>query len=228
MEQNISRRKARGFRIRLAIALGALLALCATFAIILSVNMRPAMAALATARIKSIAARAMNDAILESMGQDSTYTELIQVKENGQRVYLLQANTQRMNLLAADCSENAQERIAQMGEQGITVPAGTVTGISFLSGKGPKLKVSFTPVGSVQSEFSSEFMSSGINQTLYRVNLRLTASVKLVMPGVSETIQVFAEAAIAESILVGDVPEVYTNVDSVEDMLNLVPNEVRD
>ena len=77
----------------------------------------------------------------------------------------------------------------------------------------------------MQSEFSSEFISSGINQTLYRVNLRLIASVRLVMPGVSETVSVQAEAAIAESIIVGDVPEVYTNVASEEDMLNLIPTE---
>lgn len=192
---------------------------------LLSVNMRPAMAALAIARIRSVAARAMNDAILESMGDETNYARLIQVHESSERVYMLQANTHKMNILAADCTEAAQERIAQMGDQGISIPIGTITGISFLAGKGPSLKVTFSPAGSVQSEFNSEFVSSGINQTLYRVNLLLTASVRLVMPGVSETIFVRAEAAIAESIIVGDVPEVYTNVASEEDMLNLIPTE---
>lgn len=192
---------------------------------LLSVNMRPAMAALAIARIRSVAARAMNDAILESMGDETNYARLIQVHESSERVYMLQANTHKMNILAADCAEAAQERIAQMGDQGISIPIGTITGISFLAGKGPSLKVTFSPAGSVQSEFNSEFVSSGINQTLYRVNLLLTASVRLVMPGVSEIIFVRAEAAIAESIIVGDVPEVYTNVASEEDMLNLIPTE---
>ncbi len=192
---------------------------------LLSVNMRPAMAALAIARIRSVAARAMNDAILESMGDETNYARLIQVHESSERVYMLQANTHKMNILAADCAEAAQERIAQMGDQGISIPIGTITGISFLAGKGPSLKVTFSPAGSVQSEFNSEFVSSGINQTLYRVNLLLTASVRLVMPGVSETVFVRAEAAIAESIIVGDVPEVYTNVASEEDMLNLIPTE---
>ena len=179
---------------------------------LLSVNMRPAMTALAIARIRSVAARAMNDAILESMGDETNYARLIQVHESSERVYMLQANTHKMNILAADCAEAAQERIAQMGDQGISIPIGTITGISFLAGKGPSLKVTFSPAGSVQSEFNSEFVSSGINQTLYRVNLLLTASVR-------------AEAAIAESIIVGDVPEVYTNVASEEDMLNLIPTE---
>lgn len=203
-----------------------LTALFGTGVAVLSANMRPAMTALAIARIRSVAARAMNDAILDSMGDETNYARLIQVHESSERVYMLQANTHKMNILAADCAEAAQQRIAEMGDQGITIPLGTVTGISFLAGKGPGIQVTFSPAGSVQSEFHSEFVSSGINQTLYRVNLLLTASVRLVMPGVSEIISVRAEAAIAESIIVGDVPQVYTNVASEEDMLNLIPTDV--
>ena len=80
---------------------------------LLSVNMRPAMTALAIARIRSVAARAMNDAILESMGDETNYARLIQVHESSERVYMLQANTHKMNILAADCAEAAQERRQQ-------------------------------------------------------------------------------------------------------------------
>lgn len=192
----------------------------------LSSNMRPAMTALATARIKSIAAKAMNNAILESMDDEAKYADLVESFENGQHVYMLNANTRNLNILAADCADKALEFIASMGEQGISVPLGTITGISFFSGRGPAIKVYFTPVGSVQSTFNSKFISSGINQTLYRVNLELKATVKLVMPSVSKTIEVTAQAAIAESIIVGDVPQVYTNVANEDDMLNLIPTEI--
>lgn len=224
-EQDVITRKSKSFRRRAALLLCIACGLAMAGAALLSHNMRPALTALAEARIRSIAARAMNDAILESMGDESTYAQLISVRENGEKVYMLQANTRSMNILAADCAEAAQNRIAEIGEQGISVPLGTITGISFLSGKGPGIRVSFTPVGSVQSQFSSDLQDSGINQSLYRVNLKLTASVRLILPGVSQTIQVTAEAAIAESIIVGDVPEVYTNVANTDDMLNLIPTE---
>lgn len=110
-----------------------LTALFGTGVAVLSANMRPAMTALAIARIRSVAARAMNDAILDSMGDETNYARLIQVHESSERVYMLQANTHKMNILAADCAEAAQQRIAEMGDQGITIPLGTVTGISFLS-----------------------------------------------------------------------------------------------
>lgn len=226
MEKPPFRQKIRRSAQKAAVLLLLLTVLLAASAAVLSINMRPAMTALAVARIRAAAARAMNDAILDSMGNESNYAKLIEVHESADRVYMLQANTHKMNILAADCAEAAQERIAQMGEQGISIPLGTVTGIAFLAGKGPGISVSFSPAGSVESEFRSEFVSSGINQTLYRVNLELTASVRLVMPGVSETVSVRAEAAIAESIIVGEVPGVYTNVASEEDMLNLIPTEM--
>lgn len=45
------------------------------------------------------------------------------------------------------------------------------------------------------------------------------------MPGVSENITVQAQAAITESIIVGEVPQVYTNVPN-DYMYDLIPAEL--
>ena len=223
METDIRHRTHKRTKKALLLSIGLLVLLFVVFSLVLSANMRPAMTALAEARIRSVAVRAMNEAIFAAMENDVAFSELVEVKTNENGVYLCNLNTQKMNLMASSCSQDAQERISQLGEQGITVPFGTITGISFLSGKGPFFKVVFTPVGSVKSEYRSDASTSGINQTLYRIYLTLTASVRLVLPGVSESISVSCEAAIAESLIVGNVPQVYTNVANTEDMLNLVP-----
>lgn len=226
MEQEVVVRKTSLFKRRLRIiALVAALFAAALF-LYLNANMRPAITAQAESKIRAASAKAMNDAILSAMDDDRAYAQLVEVQDNGEHVYLLQANTRNMNMLAADCAEEAQRRIAALGQQGISVPLGTITGISFLAGHGPLLYVSFTPVGSVQSAYSSEFVSAGINQTLYRVNLQLSSAVKLILPGFTETVHVNAEAAICESVLVGEVPQVYTNVADEKDMLNLIPTDV--
>ena len=216
------RKRAPGAR-GLVIALGAIALVAMLVTIWLNAGMQDAMHALAIARVKAAAAKAMNDAILERMAEQSG--SVVRVRETGEKVYMLEADTALMNALAAECAESAQDKIAAIGEQGISVAIGTITGIPFLAGKGPGLRVSFTPAGSVRSEFDSEFVASGINQTLYRVKLKLTASVQIVLPGVFDSVSVSAEAAIAETLVVGEVPEVYTNVEDTEDMLNLVPNE---
>lgn len=48
---------------------------------------------------------------------------------------------------------------------------------------------------------------------------------RVVLPGEAVKLVVRAEATIAENIIVGDVPNAYTNVANEEDMLNLLPSE---
>ena len=195
---DISSRKRRKPYIRkLCLAL-AMLAAVSIVWLIISVNnsMRPALANLAETRINSIATEAMNQAITESLNSGSDYDCLITSYDNGEKVYMLQADARRMNLLASECCAAAQKRIAEVGEQGVSLPLGTVSGITYLTGRGPRIRV--------------------------------TASIRLIMPGISRSIKVSSEAAIAESIIVGEVPQVYTNVESTDDMLNLIPTEPLD
>ena len=224
MEENTLRRKRKKPLKILLLTACFFITGCIALLLMINDNMRPALTAIAEARITALAVSAMNDAIMERM-DDNSYTSLITAYDNGEKVYMIQADTRQMNMLASDCCAAAQTRIAAMGEQGVSVPLGTVSGITYLSGRGPGIRVLFTPVGSVESDFDSELVSSGINQSLYRVNIRLTSTIRLIMPGVSHSIEVSAKAAIAESIIVGEVPQVYTNVADEEDMMNLIPTE---
>ncbi len=186
-------------------------------------SLRPVLEGLSSARVESAAARAMNEAILEVLGGTAA-GELLSARESNQgHVSLLTADTGRLNLLAADCAAKAQTRITDLGEQGVSVPLGTLSGVPLLSGLGPRISFRFTPVGMVQSSFHSEFRSAGINQTLHRITLQLTGTVRIVLPGRACSVTVTAQAPVAENVIVGDVPEAYTNVANEEDLLNLVP-----
>lgn len=223
-EYTVRPHKRRRNRLRLTLALVAagLLALV----IFISVQLGPALTALAQAQVKFIVVSIMNDAITRTLDDGFSYSDLINIYDSGNRVYMLQSNARNMNLLAATCIKNAQAEISKIGEQGVEIALGTVSGIPFLSGVGPKIKATFSPIGSVQSSFDSDFLSAGINQTLHRVNLCLSASVMIVMPGNSSEVFVQTEVSIAENIIVGDVPQVFTDVNNEEDMLNLIPNEI--
>lgn len=209
---------------RLVVILLTAVALLAGTFVFINVNLRPVLVGLSSARVQSIAAKAMNDAILEILADDN-YGTLVNVYETGGKVYLLQANSAKLNTLAADCANAAQDRITSLGEQGVSIPLGTLSGIPLLSGAGPKITLQFTPAGAVRSSFQSEFRSAGINQTLHRVKLCLMATVRVILPGESQTLTVEVEVPIAENIIVGDVPNAYTNVANEEDLLNLIPGD---
>ncbi len=187
-------------------------------------RLRPVLEGLASARVESAAARAMNEAILEVLGGTAA-GELLSARESKEgHISLLTADTGQLNLLAADCAAAAQRRIMDLGEQGVSIPLGTLSGIPLLAGLGPRLSFRFTPVGMVQSSFHSEFRSAGINQTLHRITLQLTGTVRVVLPGRSYSVTVSAQAPVAENVIVGDVPEAYTNVANEKDLLNLIPS----
>ena len=186
-------------------------------------SLRPMLEGLASARVESAAARAMNEAILEVLGTDAA-GELLSVQTSNEgHISLLTADAGRLNLLAADCAAAAQNRIMDLGEQGVSVALGTLSGIPLFSGLGPRLSFRFTPVGMVQSAFHSEFRSAGINQTLHRITLELKGTVRIVLPGRAYSVAVTAQAPVSENVIVGDVPDAYTNVANEEDLLNLIP-----
>ena len=186
-------------------------------------GLRPVLEGLASARVESAAARAMNEAILEVLSGEAAGGLLSARESNQGHISLLTADTGKLNLLAADCAAAAQKRIMDLGEQGVSVPLGTLSGLPLLSGLGPRLSFRFTPVGMVQSSFHSEFRSAGINQTLHRITLQLTGTVRVILPGRAYSVTVTAQAPVAENVIVGDVPEAYTNVANEEDLLNLIP-----
>ena len=178
---------------------GLLLVLLAAAGALWYVNasLRPVLEGLASARVESAAARAMNEAILEVLGSAAT-GELLSARESNQgHVSLLTADAGKLNLLAADCAAAAQRRIQDLGEQGVSVPLGTLSGVPLLAGLGPRLSFRFTPVGMVQSSFHSEFRSAGINQTLHRITLQLTGTVRIVLPGRSYSVTVLTQAPVA-------------------------------
>lgn len=218
-------RPKRRWRVRvLVIGLAiALLALSAYLAF--EWRIKPIVAVNAEASVRALATRMMNNAVLEKMGDEVGYADLIDVVvDNEGRVSMLQGKASAMNRLGMEVALLTQQKIAQAGEQGITIRLGSAFGSSIFSNRGPSIRVGVSPAGSVTSTFVSKFESAGINQTLHRINLRLEAKVRILLGGRTvETVEVIGEVPVAESLIVGTVPESYVNVPEIGDALNLVP-----
>ena len=188
-------------------------------------NLTRMVLSLAQAQARAVAVQMLNEAAAELVTSGGvTYDSLMHVTadERGQ-VRLIQANTPEMNLLASRASLTAQKKLAVLEEQAVSVPLGSAVGLTLFAGSGPRIQVEILPVGSVRAEFTTEFESAGINQTRHKVSLTLTAQVQLVIPTGASTVQAVTQVAVAESIIVGDVPQAYTDVDEDMDMLDLAP-----
>ena len=202
-----------------------LLVLLLTAAVIaMEQNLSQTMLDMAFARAYSMAVETINRAVKQAMGQGVTYEELIDAQRDAQgRVSMLRANTMRMNELASQTALLAERELGSAENQVVEIPLGAALGVSFLSGFGPRLEVQILPVGAVHTSFDTEFETAGINQTRHKIFLNLRATVSLIVPTGSQLVEVTSTVPIAESIIVGEVPESFVDVNNEEDMLNLIP-----
>ena len=188
-------------------------------------NLTKVVLSLAQAQARAMAVQVLNQSAAELLSTGGvTYDSLMTVVSDGEgRVRLIQANTPEMNRLASQVSLLAQEKLLGKGDQAVKVPLGSALGLTLFAGVGPKVTVRILPVGSVHAEFHTDFQTAGINQTRHRVTLMLTAQVQMVSPTGAKKVEVTTQVAMAESIIVGEVPDTFTDVGDDMDMLDLVP-----
>ena len=188
-------------------------------------NLTRVVLSLAQAQARAMAVRILNESAAELLSTGAvTYDALMNVvSDTSGQVRLIQANTPEMNRLAAQVSLLAQSKLQDARDQVVRIPLGSALGLTLFAGAGPRIEVRVLPVGSVHAEFLTTFQSAGINQTRHQVSLVLTAQVQLVIPTGAKTVSVNTQVAMAESIIVGEVPETFTDVCNDLDMLDLAP-----
>lgn len=198
--------------------------LCAMVFVLAERNFRPLVFSLAEARSAQLATQVLTSAVAQALEGETAYEELMNVRmdANGQ-VALLSANTMRMNQLADKAGKAAQHMLETMSSEQVSVPLGAALGLTIFAGSGPRIPVSIVPVGSITTNFDTEFEARGINQTRHKVFLTVTAKIRIVIPNGAKTTEVTVNMLVAESIIVGAVPEGFVGYDLTEAEMNLVP-----
>ena len=187
-------------------------------------NLNRTLISMAEARAEQRALQQISLAIEEVMDASLSYADFISVRcDAAGEVSMLSANAVLMNRLATQAANIAQENIDKLAGEGIVLPLGSALGASVFSGKGPRVRFEILPVGTVKAGFATEFEDAGINQTRHKISLEATASVRIVLPSGARTVSVTTSALMAESILVGDVPQSYIQVAETGDALNFIP-----
>ena len=200
------------------------LAVLAGLFILFTRNLSPILISMAEARARQLAVEAMNRAIAEVMDSSVTYTDLMRVSHDSSgRVSMLEANATLMNEIASAAALTAQSKLDTLADEGVGLPLFAALGIDLFSGAGPIIRVSITPVGAVSTRFVTSFESAGINQTRHEISLEASVVMRIVIPAGADSVSVSTYVPIAESIIVGSVPESYVSVPDGETALHLIP-----
>lgn len=190
-------------------------------------HLRPLLVNLATARcsntVHRIVVAAVNDAVENGWME---YGKLVRFdKDSDGHVTALQSNMAEFNRLQTAVADDVLDRLAQASVSDLTVPLGTLTGSPLLAGRGPCLHVRMQSVGTATARFDNQFSSSGINQTRHRIILDVDVHVSILLPGLTTYTKVSNEISVAETVIVGGVPETYTYFSTTPDEIENYADE---
>lgn len=193
------------------------LLLALTVAVVL--HMKPVVVDLATARtsnaVNRIVVAAVNDAV-DSGRID--YEQLVDFDKDAEgHVTALRSNMAAFNRLQASIADDILQRMAEVSSTNLAIPIGTLTGSPLLAGRGPCLRVRMQSVGTATARFDNQFSSAGINQTRHRIILDVDVHVSILLPGLTTYTKVSNEISVAETVIVGGVPETYTYFSTTPD-----------
>ena len=175
-------------------------------------QMRPILESLAVTRVSNAINAIVSEAVDEAIGNgEISYDDLISFeKDNEGRITAVYSNMAAFNRLQSKILDIILERVDQVSARDLSIPVGTLTGSTLLAGRGPWISVRMESVGSSSASFENEFISAGINQTKHQIVLQVDVSVSILLPGFSTAVVVPNAVTVAETVIVGSVPDTYT------------------
>lgn len=188
-------------------------------------DIKPVLFSVSGTEVRILATECINRVVKEELSNNVKYSDFVSVKTdtNGD-ISAIEMNTVEMNKFGANIALKVQEEMRFIGGRGISIPLGVITNSSLLSSFGPNINVKVQPMGNVVTDFKSELQSAGINQSRYRVYISINTNMQIMIPLGQEKINVVSIIPIAETLIVGKVPNMYYNTESGGDTVpNIIP-----
>ena len=215
-------------RILIRLILAAILLTSTVLMIIGTGEMRTILTRLATTRVNSTVNRIVSETINAAVEKGTfQYDRMISFeKDNTGSITAVKSNMTEFNRLQAEILKDILGKVSEVSTRELSIPMGTISGSSLLAGRGPVITVKMQSVGSSTAVLENEFTSAGINQTKHRILLKVDVSVSILLPGFSTATKVSNAVTVAETIIVGDVPESYTFFQSGDSMEDIAKDRV--
>lgn len=105
------------------------------------------------------------------------------------------------------------------------IPLGVISNNIFLSNFGPKIPVKLNIIGDVVSNIKSDIKEYGINNALIQISISISITEKIIIPFMSDTINVKTDIPISLKIMQGNIPSYYGGFFSKNSGILSIPTE---
>lgn len=166
---------------------------------------------LAQAQVINATSDLINDAIDRQIeAGDIQYDRIVYFeKDLDGAITALKTNMSEVNRLKTNTLNIINDEILALDQSDIGVPLGSVFLPEFFSGRGLTIPVQIIAIRNSDGYFESHFTQAGINQTLHRLNMCVLVDVSILVLGRSTSFTVSSEVVVAETIIIGDVPNTF-------------------
>jgi sporulation protein YunB len=182
-------------------------------------HLKPVMTSMATARVSNLVNRIVSAAVNEAVenGDIDYQNFVIFEKDETGHITALRSNVAEVNRMQGQITDEILHRLSEVATSELEIPLGTLTGSALLAGRGPSLFVRMQAVGSASAAFRNQFTAAGINQTRHQIFLDVDVYMSILLPGMKTSTRVSNEIAVAETVIVGGVPDTYTYFSTMPD-----------
>ena len=164
---------------------------------------------LAQTRVINATSDLINDAIdLQIETGTIQYDRIVYFEKdlNG-RITALKTNMSEVNRLKTSILNIINDEIMDMDTSDIGIPVGSLIIPELLSGRGPAIPIQILSISNSDAAFESFFTEAGINQTLQQLTMEVSVDVTILVLGKTESFTVSSQVVVAETIIVGQVPD---------------------
>ncbi len=144
-----------------------------------------------------------------------SYEDFATVQKNSDgQIQAMFMNTKQMNKIKSSLAVKLQKQIASTDNSQIKIPLGAILEGYIFAGIGPMIDISLIPVGYALIDFESTFSDAGINQTKHQIDIVVSANFGMIMASGSENISIKTTVPVAQTIIIGDVPDSFMNINT--------------
>ena len=168
---------------------------------------------LAETQVKNTTSDLTNDAIAKQIAEGVIQYDRIVYFEKALdgRITALKTNMSEINRLKTDILNIINDEILALDTSDIGIPLGSLFLPEFLSGRGPAIPVHILSIRNSDATFASNFSQAGINQTLHQLTMVVSVDVAILVLGQTSNFTVNSEVVVAQTVIVGDVPNMFLN-----------------
>ena len=166
---------------------------------------------LAQTQVKNTTSDLTNDAIAKQIAIGKIQYDRIVFfeKDLDGRITALKTNMTEVNRLKTDILNRINDEILAIDTASIGIPLGSLLLPELFSGRGPAIPIKILSIRNSDASFHSNFTQAGINQTLQQLTMEVRVDVAVLVLGKTESFAVTSQVVVAETIIVGQVPDTF-------------------